>query len=323
MTAPTYQPSGRIPRAGLHALGVAALAAAGSALVYAWLMAYVRPAVGPDTGYLLTLFALLGVGISMYIFAYRAATAGKIRNPAWMGRAGAALGLLAWYVQWAAYIVMDGMRASGDGLGFPALEFVARLCLRPGAMFDWAFTIPLIDTSVFTQFGLVFCWLLEFCVYVVPPMLAGRKRAGMPFCEAGKQWAKEIEVEIDFEPFADPEAAQRLLEAEPGRFASMLVPRAHAAVGSHTRVTLYLWAGPESFITIAHLERKPVETVPMPPEVVGAMAAGAPDAECYTAQTIVERLRVPLPDADALLSRWSGASQTESERSPGPVLAKH
>ena len=321
MTPLTYRPSGGIPRERLHALGVAALAVAGSALVYAWLMAYARPAVGPDTGYLLTLFALLGVGISMYMFAYRAATAGKIRHPAWMGRAGAALGLLAWYVQWAAYIVMNGMRASGDGPGFPALEFIARLCLRPGAMFDWAFTIPLIDKSVFTQFGLVFCWLIEFCVYVVPPILAGRKRAGMPFCEAGNRWAKEIEVETEFEPFADREATQRLLEAELGRFASMLVPRAQDAVGSHTRVTLYICTGPESFITIAHLEQKPVEPVPLSPDVVGVMAAGAPDAQCYTEHPIVERLRVPLPDPDALLRRWSG--RMAAGHRPGPVRAKN
>jgi len=322
MTASTYHPSGRVPRAGLHSLGMAGLAVVGSALVYAWLMAYARPAVGADAGLLLTLFALLGVGISMYVFAHHAATAGKIRNPAWMGRAGAVLGLLAWYVQWAAYIVMDGIRASGDGLGFPALEFIARLCLRPSAMFDWAFTSPLIDKSVFTQCGLVLCWLVEFCVHVVPPMLAGRKCAGMPFCEASVQWAQVVEVENDFEPFADPEAAQRLLETEPGRFAAMLVPRAEDAAGSHTRVTLYVCGGPESFITISHCEQKAVENMPLPPEVVGAMAAGASEVECYWEQPIVELLRVPLPDSAALLRRWSGASETEAKRQPGPVIAK-
>ncbi|MBD8528392.1 MULTISPECIES: hypothetical protein [unclassified Massilia] len=320
MTISTYHPSGRIPRQSFRALGIAGLAAAGSAVAYAWLMAYARPAVGSETGYLLTLFALLGVGISMYTFAHRAATVGKVRNPVWMGRAGAVLGLLAWYVQWAAYIVMDGIRFSGDALGFSALEFIARLCLRPGAMFDWAFTIPLIDKSMFTQCGLVFCWLVEFCVYIVPPMLAGRGRAAMPFCEAGNQWAREIEVETDFEPFADLEAVRRLIEAEPGRFAAMLVPRKEDAVGSHTRVTLYVCAGPESFITISHCEQKAVENIPLPPEVVGAMAAGASDVECYWEQPIVERLRVPLPDPNALLRRWSG--QTEAKCQPGPVLAK-
>jgi hypothetical protein len=319
MTASTYQPSGRIPRAGLHALGVAALAAAGSALVYAWLMEYVRPALIPDLQPPLAVLALLGALVWMCVLSRRVAAAGKIRNPDWMGRAAAGLGLLAWYVQWAAYIVMEGAR-NGGGLDISALGMIADLCFRPEALFHSAFVGPLVDASMFMQCGTVFCWCVEFYLYVVQPARVGRKRAGMPFCEASGRWAQEIEVETDFEPFADPEAAQRLLEAEPGRFAAMLVPRGEDAVGSHTRVTLYVCAGPESFITISHCEQKAVENIPLPPEVVGAMAAGASDVECYWEQPIVELLRVPLPDPDALLRRWSG--QTEAERQPGPVLAK-
>lgn len=308
MTASTYHPSGRVPHAGFHALGVAGLAAVGSALVYAWLMAYLRPVLIPDLKPLLAVFALLGACVWMCVLTRRVAAAGRIRNPDWMARAAAGLGLLAWYVQWAAYIVMEGAR-SGGGLDVSALAVIADLCFRPEALFHSAFIAPLANESMPMQGGMVFCWCVEFYLHVLQPARVGRKRAGMPFCEASGQWAQKIEVETDFEPFADLEAAQRMLEAEPRRFADMLVPRAEDAVGSYTRVTLFVCTGPESFITISHCEQKAVENIPLPPEVVGAMAAGASEVECYWEQPIVELLRVPLPDSDALLRRWSAACQ--------------
>lgn len=331
MTTSTYQASGRIPGKAIFAILTGLLAVVCSALAYAWLMANLRSHLWPDMKPLLTVFAVLGVGMWMSRLGRRVASAGKIRNPAWMGRVGFGLGLLAWYVQWAAYIVMNGVLESGEGLDFSVLVPIVLLCLRPEAMFDWAFVIPLFDASIFMQCGVVFCWFVEFCVHVFPPMLAGRERAGMPFCETSGRWAHEIEVEADFEPLADPEAAGRRLETDPACFASMLVPRTQDAVGNHTRVTLYRCAGPESFITIRHLQQTSLDSIPLPPEAVSAMVARSPDAECFWEQPVVELLRVPLPDPDALLRRWScvlddqgsrACSRTESERPAGPILSK-
>jgi hypothetical protein len=243
-----------------------------------------------------------------------------------MGRAGAAIGMLAWYVQWSACIVIDGVRRSGDGLDFSAVEFVARLCFRPEALFTWAFQIPLVNASSALQCCLVFCWFIEFCVHLFPPMLAGRKRAGMPFCEKGEQWALEIEVETDFEPLGEPQTARLLLEADPDRFASMLVPRTEGPVGNHARVTLYRCPGPESFVTITNYEAMPLEAAPLPPEVLTAMSAASGNAECFCEEPVVELLRVPIPDVDALLRQWSEAVAhchcAETEVHPAPTLSK-
>ena len=315
MTASTYRASGHIPRKGVSALLAAGMTAIGSALAYAWLMAALRPALGADLKYMLSAFALMGVGFWMSALARRAASVGKIRNPVWMGRAGAGLGLLAWSVQWAAYIVMKGVRDSGGEPGFSTLGAIA----------------PFFDASIFLQCGMVFCWFIEFCVHVFPPMLAGRTRAGLPFCETSGQWAQEIEVDADFEPFADPEAAARSLVADPRSFLSMLVPCTQDPIGNHTRVTLYRCAGPESFITIRLLEEKPLESVPLPPEAINAMVAASPNAQCFWEEPVVELLRVPLPDPDALLRHWSCAlddqdsgagGRTESARQPGAMLSK-
>lgn len=325
MTLAYYRPSGRIPRSGIVAIAAAGLVAIFSAQAYAWLMVNLL-SLGSDLRLLCSLFAGLGIATLLSVLARWAAGHGKVRNPAWMGRAGAAIGVLAWYVQWSAYVVIDGVRMSGDALGFSVIEFVARLCLRPEALFAWAFQIPLINASIALQCGLFFCWFLEFCVHLFPPMLAGRKRASLPFCETGAQWAQEIEVETDFEPLAQPDAARRQLESDPGRFACMLVPRVEDPVGNHTRVTLYRCPGPESFITIRSYQEMPLEAAPLPSEVCNVMGDVSGNAECFCEEPVVELLRVPVPDLDALLRQWSAAlgdsSSGARELHPAATLSK-
>ena len=315
MTLPYYRPSGRIPRTGIAAVAAAGLAAACGAMVYAWLMVKAA-SFGMDLKLACFLFSLSLIWIWLDGLTRRAVARGKIRNPAWMKRAGAAIGLLAWYVQWSAWVVMDGVRASGGETDLTVIESVLRLCLRPDEMFVSAFIIPLKSASGALTFGLVVCWVVVFCVHLLPPMLAGGERAAWPFCEASDQWASKIELDREFEPIPDPAAAQRLLEADPGHFMSMLVPRTADPVGTHMRVTLYRCMGPDSFITVTHNEAMAPEAAPLPPEVFGAMVAAEPGSECFGEHPIVELLRIPLPDAEALLRRWTGDVQ------PGLVLSK-
>ena len=73
----------------------------------------------------------------------------------------------------------------------------------------------------------------------------------------------------------------------------------------------------ESFITIRHLEETSLESVPLPPEAINAMVAGSPNAECFWEQPLVELLRVPLPDPDALLRDWSCALDEQTGGADG------
>jgi hypothetical protein len=305
MTLSYYRPSGRIPRAGIVAVAAAGLAAACAAVVYAWLMVKAA-SFGADLKALCFLLSLSLIWIWLDGLTRRAVALGKIRNPAWMKRAGAAIGLLAWYVQWTAWVVMSGVRASGGEIDLTVIESVVWLCLRPDELFVSAFIIPLSNASGVLKVGLVVCWLVEFCFHLLPPMLAGRERAAMPFCEASDQWARKIELEPVFEPVADTNAVQRLLEDDPGRFMSMLVPRTADPVGTHIRVTLYRCMGPDSFITVTHNEEIAPEEVPLPPEALGALVAVEPESGCFREHPVVELLRLPAPDAEALLRRWSG-----------------
>jgi hypothetical protein len=308
MTSLTYQPSGRIPRIGLCALLATALATTFLAQGYAWLMISAIPHSKSEVSLLFRLLALLGMGTALAVLARRVAAWGKIRHPAWMGWAGAAIGLLAWYVQWAACVVLGGMRDGDIGLDFSAMEFVAGLCFRPEALFVWGFEIPLINASVTMRAALIACWLIEFCAFLFPPMLAGRKRAAMPFCEKSDKWATEIDVTTDFEWLDDPQAARHLLEADPTRFASLLVPCVIEPVGNHARVTVYRCPGSDSFITIRNCREMPEEAAPLPHEVKSLIGASAGKVECFWEEPVVELLRVPIPDPDALLRHWSDAA---------------
>lgn len=305
MTSSYYRPSGRIPRAGLVTVAAAGLAAACVGVIYAWLLVNAA-SFGMDLKAICFLFSLVLTWLWLTGLARLTAARGMIRNPAWMKRAGAAIGLLAWYVQWSAWVVLNRVQARGGEVDVTVIETVVRLCLRPDELFISAFLIPLMAASVALKFSLVVCWMVEFCIYLFPPMMSGRERAAMPFCEASGQWAPKIELAPDFEPVADPETAQRLLEADPGRLLAMLAPRTADPIGTHMRVTIHRCTGPESFVTVTHYTETALEAVPLPREVVGVMAAAEPKAECFWEHPIVELLRIPAPDADALLRHWAG-----------------
>lgn len=315
MTSLYYHPSGRIPRTGILSVAAAGLAAACFAMVYAWLMVFAS-SFGMDGKAMCFLFLIAFLWFWLGGLARIAAARGKIRNPAWMARAGAGIGLLAWYVQWSAWVVMSGVDASGDAFEFSLIKSFGLLCMRPDMLFAGVISTAWTNASGALQAGLLVCWCTEFCAHLLPPMLEGRERAGLPFCEAGDQWARRIAVESDFEPVGEPQTAQRLLEGDPGRFASMLVPRSPDAPGNHVRATIYRCTGPESFITIRHYEAMARESIPLPPEVVNAMAAGQPDAGCFLEVPVVELLCVPVADAEALLRQWAGEAQ------PSGMLAK-
>lgn len=302
MTHPYYLPSGRVPRSGIFIVAGIGSAAVPLALIYAWLIS--------DLVIVLRPFVLWGVSAGLGALARAAAACGKVRDPRWMGRAGLGIGLLAWYIQWAAWIVkggLDELPPDDEYLAYSAIDSIARLCADPATMFYWARNIVLSKTSIFVQCGLLIAWLIEFCACVLPPMFAGRRRANAPFCENGNQWAKEMLVQADFEWIADPQSVRRELETDPTRFTSKLVRCTADPVGHHSRLTLYRCPGPESFITIHNYEPMASEAAPVPPEMKNMMDASSDNVACFgeVEERIVALLRVPLLDPEAFLREWT------------------
>lgn len=99
MTFPCYRPSGQVPRSGVLIVAMVSLAALPSAWAYAWVTSQVMALFNPLVAW--------GIGVWLAVLVRYGATRGKIRNPRWMLWAGFCTGLLAWYVQWAAWIAIN------------------------------------------------------------------------------------------------------------------------------------------------------------------------------------------------------------------------
>jgi len=298
MRAAYFSPSLRVvPRAKVVFAAALALT-----LPLAWLYAWSTaptPSM-PDPLYTIGLSAWLALA------ANRVAAWGKVRHPRWMGRAGAALGLVAWYVQWAAW---GACLIQPDAL-LSALA-AAYMCLRPDVVLAAPALIVANGPSVVDGVARIVVWLVELAACVIPPALAGAARARKPFCEQTGTWAEEVHVPLQFHFIDDPEGVRRRLERDPSAVLSILVPHADE-VPLFAEVTIHRCRGNESLITICNFGAIRPEDVPIP-EIANA-AALADDVRHYAQidEPVVELLRFPVDDVDALVRRWEQAAAARS-----------
>lgn len=301
MTTPYFQPSLHVPTAGKYVVVVSLAATTPAAWLYAW-----ATAPGPSG---VNLLYALGLSLWLALVAHCVAAFGKIRHPQWMGLAGALIGVAAWYIHWAAWIAVSGQAVSvPQDAASSTLATAAYLCLRPDLVLGAAAAIAGSAAGVLGAAALVVVWLVELCAFALPPALAGARRASAPFCEQTGSWAKEVHVPVDFHYIQDPEAVRRRLERDPGALTSVLVPCADD-MPLIASVTIHRCRGDESFVTICNFGVMAPSEVPV--REIGKLSEAMPDkVQCYgqVDEPVVELLRFPAADVDALIRQWEQAA---------------
>lgn len=304
MSPPYFQPSLHVPPTGKYVVVAAAVANVPAAWMYAW-------ATAPSPSLLDPLYTI-GFGLWLALVGSGAARLGKIRHPQWMWRAGAALGALAWYVEWAAWLAMSSQPEAALQGGASTAGAAVYLCLRPDLMVAAAAGRVTNASTMLTGVAMVVVWLVELCACILPPALAGARRASAPFCEETTSWAKEVHVPLQFSFIDDPETVRRRLERNPRELYELLVPCSDEEP-KFADVTIHRCCGNESFITIANFATMEPEQVPIP-EIRNLHAAMPDKVQCYGQidEPIVELLRFPVQDVDALIQRWENEAASAS-----------
>ncbi|TGE21820.1 hypothetical protein E5K00_16265 [Hymenobacter aquaticus] len=215
-----YQPSGRITLGGL--LGfvlLGAVAAVGLAFAYVYATWYI-PFI------YINVLLTLGFGAVLGYVLNRMTTVGKLRNPALVGWLALAVGLWAWYVQWAVYLTLlngagetehAGHRFSITHTSFEPDTFLG-LLTRPDLVLSM---LPRIAEegiwSIFTVkvsgFVLYLVWLAELAILLVFPWIVAHTEAAAPFSERAGQWAEKHILPQPATAFPDAEATKTALEA--------------------------------------------------------------------------------------------------------------
>lgn len=276
--ATVYQPSGRT---GPHAvqLGVlSAIVVIPAAWFYAWLALELHFLAGSLLGLL--------AGAALGGLAIRICRWGRVRNPAWMGCMGLALGLAFWYSHWVAWATL---LRDADSADWPALlGTFARFAVDPVGLL-----ITILDKKNAATLP-AYLWtlvsLVELCWLLLMPRAAGIGAAHAVFCEQSGTWALEIRLEEDFEAIADEEDFIMRLEANPHRLATMLkrLQPGETEV-NHVSVTLFACAQGDCYVSIDHNVLESVDG----------------KVSFYRANPIAVRLRIPGLGAHDLLQRWA------------------
>jgi hypothetical protein len=240
MTSPYYCPSGRLPPTAIPFTILCSVAALPGAWIYAWLTTHI-PFV-----YFNFIFAT-GFAIWLGCIAKYAATYGKVRNPRWMGKLGAAIGLVGWYCQWAAWIAMlihKSAHPPGDSL---VGTFTA---LAASPHFMVSFVIEAASAGIWKIGGwrvaggaLITVWLAELAILLSLPHLMGRIRAGEPFCETSNTWAEATGLPRKFAFIDEPYVAAQFLETHPEQLFSVLGAWPGKGSLSYSRVTVHRCRG--------------------------------------------------------------------------------
>ena len=273
----------------------AALANLPAAWLYAWVAAPSPSVPGP--------LYTIGFGLWLAVVARGVSTLGKVRHPAWMWRVGAVLGVLAWYAQWAAWLVMSGSPESIPEGAAGTAASIACLCLRPDLMLAGAAERVANASTVVSGAARVVVWSVELGVCILASAMAGARRACAPFCEQTASWAKEVQVPLQFRFIDDVEKVRRRLEGNPRALYSVLVPCTDDPP-RFADVAIHCCRGSESFVTVCNFAAMAVSPAPRPGT---RETAAAPDDKHWYGQVdepVVELLRFPVRDVDALIRCW-------------------
>lgn len=302
MSTPFYQASGRVPLTLVPAFLLAVLAMLPLAWAYVWLI--VRAPL------VLNFFIAFAYSSCLGLLVSAMAAGAKVRNPDWMSRAGVLLALAGWYGQWAAWIAVTAAKSASQFAGMPVSGLFLAFAVDPIAMLR--FVIELGGSGALhlgnwrvPGFILALIWLGELAMHLTMPPLLGRMRAERPFCEASNSWADKLEVPRRFALLGEEEA--QALAAEPARLLALLAPLARADAPDYAQLALYRCKGADAFLSITNVRTHPGD-------------GGRPEQK---KTPVLEYLRLPGVDPDALLARWSQplAEAGEAEAPTPPELA--
>lgn len=299
MSTPFYQASGRVPATLVPAFLLGVLAMLPLAWAYVWLI--VRAPL------VLNLFIAFAYSCCLGLLVSFMAAGAKVRNPDWMSRTGVLLALAGWYGQWAAWIAVMAAKNSSRFAGMPVPELFLAFAADPIAMLRFAIelggsgALHLGNWRV-PGFILGLIWLGELAMHLMAPPLLGRMRAEQPFCEASDSWAEKLEVSRRFALLGDEDADA--LAAEPARLLALLVPLARPDAPDYAQLALYRCKGSDTFLSITNVRTHPGD--------------GGRSEQKKT--PLLEYLRLPDVDPDALLARWAqppvGTGEAEAPTPP-------
>jgi len=295
MSTPYYQPSGRVPAA---AYPVALLMSAGLipfAWLYAWLIIH-APLV-------LNFFIAFGFALAIGWLTKCVAAVGKVRDPVWISRAGMALAVLGWYVQWAAWAALTIGTCCGAQDMEPLDARFVTLATQPWLLVRFGADILATGTMNISGWPLKgawlgVVWLAELGMHLMLAPVQGRIRVDEPFCELTNAWAEKILVPHQFLPLDAAQAASRL-EADPGAVWTLLTPMNADASASHAEVILYRTGGADAYLSITNVLVRPGKK-------------GQVERE---RETVTECLRLPDANVDALIEHL----MTQAPPAPDPA----
>lgn len=299
---PYYQPSLRFPSTGVRTVLIAGVLALASAWCYALATTAFAAPVNPFVTFLMACWLTL--------LMRWAAAKGQVRHPAGMGWAAAAVGLLAWYAQWVAWIMFNERVAPGQYEGAMPIGAAMHLFWRPDEVAAVALDILGESESVFGMAASIFLWLLELLAFTLLPRSSAAERAGQPFCEETQAWAREVQVPSRFAFIDDPDAFKRRLEADPAALGDIIGPTVDPDTPRFAELTLHRCEGSASYVTIGNLAEMAPKDAPLPREALPGNAE-------YFAQEdepVVALLRVPISDPDSLLERWAAEERAREVR---------
>lgn len=248
MQTPYYRPSGRVPASAYPRAILVATGLIPFAWLYAWLIIH--------TPLIFNFFIAMAFSFAIGWLTKQVAAVGKVRNLAWISRAGIVLGLVGWYLQWAAWaaltISIHGLQSHPAS---PAANFIT-LVSQPWLLVQFALNV--LPTGTMNISGwplrgawLASVWLAELWIHLMLAPMLGRMRVEEPFCEATNAWAKKIVMPRVFMP-VDAEAARSRLETDPHAIRTMLTP-AQDKTASHAEVALYRTGGPDAYLVLTNV----------------------------------------------------------------------
>ena len=188
-----YQPSGRIPLLVFPALLACLCLAVAGALAYAWMSA--------RAGWCLSSITLVVFCFWLDLIVKTAGRLAKVRNPVTMKEFGIVVGLFGWASQWLFWIAFAAYQSASNAPGHAVSIPIAGLLAHPSALWE-GFQAALAATGWGEDMDvdLLRClgWLVECSLLLTVACDAGRRQAGMPFCEASDRWASVTRLPYRF-----------------------------------------------------------------------------------------------------------------------------
>jgi hypothetical protein len=193
---PYYQPSNKMPLAGILALLTGGIIAALLlALVYIYAVWYI-PFV------YINFFLCLGFGLVLGGVLALLVRAGKLRSPGAVGALAVLVALVAVYLEWGVYLTLlfnsesTGAGAAADTSTSFSLSLFADIIAHPGAM--WLAMQKINETGTWSLKGstpsgvfLAVIWVIEAVIILGGTYLMARAQATEPFSETSNEWADE------------------------------------------------------------------------------------------------------------------------------------